>query len=144
MQLTQAAVRLVETGIQHISFTGNRDDKCSKFLLQETGIQHTSVADAAEILADPLRPPSMPKLRPLLEQQVHHLVLQPHTNATQSEHTRRDRETPSRSRGVGAVPPSSSSRHRRLAASLRGLHHSQDGEEGRASHRCPLYSTSFV
>ena len=27
-------------------------------------------------------------LRPLLEQRVHHLVLQPHTNATQSDHTR--------------------------------------------------------
>jgi hypothetical protein len=29
--------------------TRNRDDRCSRFLLQETGIQHTSVADAAEI-----------------------------------------------------------------------------------------------
>ena len=69
--------------VQQISFTGNWYSayQCRR---------------CSEILADPLRPPSMPKLRPLLEQQVHHLVLQPHTNATQSDHTRQDREIPSR------------------------------------------------
>ena len=82
-----------EAAVRHVR---NRDGKCSRFFFQETGIQHTSVADAVEILADPLRPPPMPKLWPLLEQQVHHLVLQPHTNATQSDHTRQDREIPSR------------------------------------------------